>query len=289
MSHYKFIEAAKKEHEVSILCRVLKVSRAAYYRWTQGFKSSRAERDNELLAKMDVIRKGFGKSYGPVRMRQRLGKDGVRCGLRRVRRLMGIKGWLGKRSRGYKRSTTVAAGVPDLVQRDFSSVAPGEKFVGDITQISVAGIWLYLAVVMDCYSRRIVGWSMSTSANTDLVLGALSMATERCQVCVGAIFHSDRGCQYTSNLFRDAVTAYGMRQSLGSPGQCWDNAAMESFFASLKKELVVLPEARSLAALRSNVFEYIETFYNPVRLHSYLGYQSPLEFEANYHGAKRSA
>jgi putative transposase len=289
VSHYKFIEAAKKEHKVSIQCRVLKVSRAAYYRWTKGSKSSRVERDAELLAKMTVIRKGFGKSYGPVRMWRRLRKDDVGCGLRRVRRVMGIKGWLGKRSRSYKRSTAIASGIPDLLQRNFEAVAPGEKLVGDITQISVAGIWLYLAVVMDCYSRRIVGWSMSTSANTDLVLGALSMTVERCQIRLGTIFHSDRGCQYTANLFRDAVIAYGMRQSLGSPGQCWDNAAMESFFASLKKELVVLPEARSLASLRSNVFEYIETFYNPVRLHSYLGYLSPMEFEANYHGARRSA
>lgn len=289
MSAYKFIEAVKAEHATKLVCRALKVSRAAYYRYSKQTILRRHREDLALTEQMALIRRRFGKSYGSVRMWKKLHELGIPCGLRRVRRLMAYQGWFGRRNSLFRHKRNPCIGVPDLIRRDFGAKRPGEKYVGDMTQMAVRNTWLYLAVVIDCFSRRVVGYSMGTSPNTELVTSAILMATERSGQLAKAIFHSDRGSQYTSEAFCHLLSECGFRQSLGAPGQCWDNAMCESFFASLKKELAVMDPAQSLDQLKSLIFEYIECFYNPERLHSALGYLSPTKYEEVYYGAQRSA
>lgn len=247
MSKYRFIEAEKSVHEVVLMCRVIKVSRAAYYKWIRGAERRRENRDEVLINEMSRLRSGFARAYGSVRMQKALKAKGFRCSRARVSRLMWSKNWVGRRRRGWKQSTVVAAGIPDLLQRNFEADRPHEKYVGDTTEFLVGHVKLYVAMVLDLFSRRIAGWSMSTRNDTDLTIRALAMVCSRDGDVTNAIFHSDRGSPYTAYRYQDAVRLAGMRQSLGSPGQCWDNAASESFFCH-PQEGDPLPRALDLSS-----------------------------------------
>ena len=285
MTVFGFIAAKKTEHSVKTMCRVLEVSRSGYHAWARREPSSRAL--ERLTGRIREIHRENRKVYGSPRIHAELRMaDGVRVGRKRVERLMrqaGISGIV-KRRRG--RTTISVPGVrvcEDLVDRAFLASAPNRLWVADITYLRTWEGWLYLVAVQDVFSRRIVGWSMADHMRTELVTDALQMALTHRRPDPGLIWHSDQGSQFVSLAFGQQARAAGIAQSMGSRGDCYDNAVAESFFATLKKELVHGRSWPSKADLRSEVFEYIEVFYNRQRRHSTLGYLSPARFETITH------
>ncbi|SDT80443.1 IS3 family transposase [Actinoplanes derwentensis] len=286
MNVYPFIEAEKTgEHNVKRACELLKVSRSAYYQQKSGVKSVRERVDaqlTELITAVHAVSKG---TYGAPRVHADLAEDGLRHGRKRVARLMRAAGLAGKSPRRW-RTTTIAdpnAGQrPDLVGRDFTTdpAAIDTRWCGDITYINTWQGWLYLATVIDLASRRIVGWAVADHLKTDLVDAALTDALVRRRPASGLVFHSDRGCQYTSAQHARLAAAHGVRLSVGRRGQCWDNAVAESFFSTIKTELLHRQPWPTHTAARQAIFEYIEGWYNTRRRHSSLGYLSPTAFEA---------
>jgi len=281
VSRYRFIEAEKAHYAISTLCRVMKVSRAAFYIWTRGLLSERARIDVALRERIVLIHAENYQAYGAPRVHAELRADGVRVSRKRVTRLMrlaGIAGWTRRKFRG--RPTAIPfPPLPDLVQRDFQPTAMNQLWCADITYIRTWEGWLYLAVVMDCFSRRIVGWAVAAHLRTELVIEALEMAVTHRQPAPGVIYHSDRGCQFTSMAFGTALRDSGLIQSVGRPASCWDNIVAESFFATFKKELIYRHTWPHRGETQHAIFKYIELFYNRRRLHSTLGYLSPLDFE----------
>lgn len=282
MSRYRFIEAEKVHHAVATLCRVMKVSRAAYYIWARHLLSARQVADAQLTQRIATIHVETYSAYGAPRMHRELRSLGVRVGRKRVARLMraaGLTGWTRRRYLG--RPTAIPfPPLPDLVQRDFQPSAVNQLWVADITYVRTWEGWLYLAVVMDCFSRRIVGWAVAPHLRAELVVEALEMAVAHRQPAAGVVHHSDRGCQYTSMAFGTALKRSGVVQSVGRPASCWDNIVAESFFATFKKELIYRRTWPHRGPTQLAIFEYIEVFYNRRRLHSTLGYLSPSAFEA---------
>jgi len=283
---YTFIAAEKlAERNVQRSCDLLSVSRSAYYEWSKQRPSAHALADDELGKRIRVIHEESRGTYGAPRVHQRLRQAGVRTGRKRVAGLMAKDGLCGRQKRRFKKTTIPDADATvqamDLLGRGF---APGERslntvWVGDITYIRTWEGWAYLATVIDLASRRLVGFAVADHMRTILVLEALAMALKSRRPAPGLIFHSDRGSQYTSTAFRDFLAKHHLRQSLSRPRQCWDNAVAESFFATLKTELVYRATLPSVSAARTAVFEYIEVFYNRKRLHSALGYQAPAAYE----------
>jgi len=289
-----FIEAEKVAgHNVAKACELLEVSRAAYYQRRNGAPSARVVTDAELTRKIVAIHVESKGTYGSPRVHQELAHRQVVCGRRRVTRLMRLAG-LEVRCKKRWRKTTVAdpeaESARDLIQRHFE---PGEeidrRYVGDITYIATWEGWAYLATVVDLASRKIVGWALADHMRTELVEDALTMAFANRAPENGVIFHSDRGCQYTSKDFADLARTNGVVLSVGRKGEYWDNAVAESFFATIKRELVDTRAWPTRAGLRRSVFEYIEGWYNTRRLHSTLGYLSPMQYEARLHNADRQA
>jgi len=223
------------------------------------------------------------RTYGAPRVHAELGRLGVRCGRKRVARLMRHHQLVGTHSRRrWRKGTTGTASAPDLVKRDFNPSGPDRLWAADVTQIRTGEGWLYLAAVIDLWSRTVAGWAMGPSVNAELVSDALVMAFTRRRPDQRVIHHSDRGAVYTSLAFSQRVFDLELDQSFGAAGSCYDNAAVESFFATLKREIAWIHQTKSWAtraALRAAVFDYIETFYNPQRIQQRLGYRSPLEFE----------
>jgi putative transposase len=264
------------------MCQALEVSRSGYYAWEQRPTSQRAREDGEMT---EVLREEHQRSrgtYGSPRLHQRLLQLGYRCGRHRVARLMHQAGLRGLPRRKYRGTTRRVAGrplAPDRLQRDFTASGPNEKWVADITYIPTDEGWLYLAVVMDLFSRHIVGWAMHERMTDDLVLNALNMAVQRRQPAEGLIHHSDRGGQYTSARLQAALAERAIQCSMGTRGDCFDNAGAESFIATLKREEVHQSCYPTRQRARRRLFQYIEVFYNRQRLHSALGYVSPVEFE----------
>lgn len=284
MSRYRFIEAENARHAVATMCRVIKVSRAAYYVWSKHVPSARALADHTLTEQIRVIHAETYDAYGAPRMHRELRARGVPLSRKRVARLMravGLMGWTRRRYLG-KPTAVPFPPLPDLVQRDFTPAAINQLWCADITYIRTWEGWVFLAVVMDCFSRRIVGWAVAPHLRTELVIEALEMAVTHRQPPGGVVFHSDRGCQYTSMAFGTALTESGLVQSVGRPATCWDNIVAESFFATLKKELIYKRTWPRRDAAQLALFDYIEVFYNRRRLHSTLGYLSPLAFEERY-------
>ncbi|MGI5518428.1 IS3 family transposase [Streptomyces sp. CA-106131] len=285
MTVHPFIEAEKQAgHNVKRACELLKVFRAAFYARRNGELGPRAVGDAALTEKITEIHAESRGSYGAPRIHAALRQDGDRCGRRRVARLMRQAGLQGHhRSRRHR--TTIpdpnAATRPDLVLRDFQPDPTGldARWCGDITYISTDDGWLYLATVIDIASRRVVGWATADHLRTELVADALRTAYQARRPTSPVIFHSDRGCQYTSREFAALAMEFGVQLSVGRTGQCWDNALAESFFASLKRELIGDRPWPSRTAARSAIFEWIEGWYNIRRLHSSLGYRSPADFE----------
>jgi putative transposase len=280
---FGFIAAERAVHSIKTMCRVLGVSRSGYHAWASRPRSARALEDERLTERIREIHREHRGVYGSPRVHAELVlADGERLARKRVERLMrqaGISGLI-KRRRG--RTTIRVLGVrvcEDLVDRVFAAEAPNRIWVTDITYLRTWQGWLYLVAVQDLYSRRIVGWSMADHMRSELVVDALQMALAQRRPEPGLIGHSDQSGQFVSLAFGQQARAAGIAQSMGSKGDCYDNSVAESFFATLKKELVDRRSWPEKAELRSEVFDYIETFYNRRRRHSTLGYRSPVEFE----------
>jgi transposase InsO family protein len=291
---HPFIGAEKAAGRgVARACRLLEVSRAACYQRRDGGPSPRAAADAAITARITSIHKESEGTYGSPRVHQVLRRQDVTCGKRRVARLMRAAGLEGRRKKRW-RTTTIAdpsaERARDLIQRDFAP-SPGtdRRYVGDITYIATWQGWAYLATVIDLSSRRVAGWALADHMRTELVQDALSMAFTTRRPAEGVIFHSDRGCQYTSKDYAALARANGVILSVSRKGECWDNAVAESFFATIKRELVSDRPWPTRAGLHRAVFDYIEGWYNTRRLHSALGYLSPAEYEATHHSASRQA
>ncbi len=293
MKAQSFVGAEKAAgHGVARACRLLKVSRAAYYQRLTGVPSARHAADAALSARITSIHTESRGTYGSPRVHQALRRDGS-CGKRRVARLMRAAGLEGRRKKRW-RTTTIADPAAerarDLIQRDFAP-RPGtdQRYAGDIIYVMTWEGWAYLATVIDLSSRRVVGWALSDHMRTELVEDALAMAFAQRRPVAGVIFHSDRGCQYTSKDFAALARTNGVILSVSRKGECWDNAVAESFFATIKRELINDRAWPTRAGLHRAVFDYIEGWYNTRRLHSALGYLSPAEYESIHHNAARQA
>ena len=290
MNVYPFIEVERAEkRNVKRACALLEVSRAAFYEWVRRIPCARKRADHKLLDKIETIHEASKGTYGSPRVHAQLQIDGETCGENRVARLMQTNGIVGRAKRRFKRTTIpapVTATAVDLVKRVFGpgTIEVNRLWCGDITFIRTWEGWLYLATVIDVASRRVVGWAMADHMRTELVANALEMALDQRVPGPGLIFHSDRGCQYTSSGFTEMLARNKIVQSLSRPGQCWDNAVAESFFATLKCELVHRHAWPSRARARSAIFEFIESWYNQRRLHSSLGYMAPIDYERRREG-----
>ena len=283
------MSAHQAVHRVAVQCRVLTVSRSGYYAWCRRPASRRSREDLELTKSIRTIHATSRGTYGAPRVHAELAAMGVRVGRKRVARLMAAAELEGvSRRRGCR--TTIrdenAAPAPDLVERDFSAQAPDRLWVADITYVPTWERFLYLAVVLDVFSRRIVGWAIATSLRTDVILAALEMAAAQRRPR-GVIHHSDQGTQYTSIAFGARCRTFGVRPSMGSVGDAYDNAMCESFFASIECELFDRTSFKTHAQARAAIFEWIEGWYNPRRRHSSIEYLSPVEFERR-HAAEAS-
>jgi len=280
---FRFIAAKRAEHSIKTMCRVLGVSRSGFHAWQRRAPSARQLDDERLLARIREIHKANRKVYGSPRIHAELIlADGERIGRKRVARLMRQAGITGMVTKRRGRTTIRVPGVrvcEDLVERAFLAAAPNRLWVADITYLRTWEGWLYLVAVQDVYSRRIVGWSMADHMRAELVTDALQMALAHRRPAPGLIWHSDQGSQFVSLAFGQQARAAGIAQSMGSKGDCFDNAVAESFFATLKKELIHGRAWPSKAELRTEVFEYIEVFFNRRRRHSTLGFLSPEQFE----------
>ena len=274
---------------LAAMCRVLGLSTSGYYDWLRREPSARARRDAKLKGRIMAKWIESGEIYGSPRIHAALLADGERASRKRVARLMRELEIKGVTRRRFKTGTTKrdagAKAAPDLVRRDFSAAGPDRLWVADITQVPTWAGWLYLAVVLDVWSRRIVGWAMAPRMPTELVGGALAMAINRRQPKGPVIHHSDQGSQYTSLEFGRRCREAGVVQSMGAVGDAYDNAMCESFFATLECELLARQSFRTVPEARREVFRFIEGFYNTRRLHSALGYQSPANFEELNHAA----
>ncbi len=267
------------------MCAWSGVSTSGYYEWRARPNSATAERRGRLKTMIEEIFHANHETYGHRRVHAVLARSGERCSPELVRQLMRDLGLRACQPRPWRPTTTEADRrhrIPDLVGRDFTAAAPGTKFVGDVTYIPTWEGFLYLATVVDCFSRKVVGWAMADHYRTPLVAAALDMAAANMDIQPNAVFHSDRGSNYTALDFGRKLTSMGMRQSVGRTGVCWDNALAESFFGSLKNEWLNRYEFATRAKARREVVRYIEGFYNRRRLHSSLGYRTPQEVEDEY-------
>ena len=283
---FQFIEKHRDELPVKLMCKVLEVSTSEYYVWRGRPPSKREMANRALTAKIQEEFKKSGETYGSPRIYQVMRKLGLMCSQNRVARLMSAADLKAKQTRKYRSTTKrnkADRAAPNILQRDFSAEAPNKKWVADITYIATQEGWLYLATILDLFSRRVVGWAMSPRMTNDLTLSALDMATRRYRPGRGLIHHSDQGSQYTDSKYQAVLAAHGIVASMNGVGTWYDNAPMESFFATLKSELVHHRAYRSRAEASPDVFYYIEAWYNRRRLHSARGYESPEVYEHLYH------
>jgi putative transposase len=279
---YQFIDDHQQLMDVKYLCAALQVSRSAYYSWHQSGATIREQHDQELLERISQIHQQSRRTYGSPRIWHALRQQGIRCSRKRIARLMHIHGIRAKMVRKFKvtthsRSTQVMA--PDLVQRQFLIHQPNRVWTSDITYIWTREGWAYLAVVLDLYSRMIVGWEVSSRLTADLVTTAVERALYWRRPDEELILHSDRGSQYASTELRSLAKEQTLHLSMGRTGSCYDNAVTESFFHTLKTEHIYFHRYDTRQDARTSIFDYIETFYNQQRLHSTLGNLSPMQFE----------
>lgn len=278
------MKANRADYPVSMMCRLLDVSTSGYYAWLKRPLSKRSQEDKVLIEKIRHYHRISDATYGAPRILKDLREEGLKVGLRRVARLMrqaGLRGVTRRKAAWTTIREPGAQSAPDLVQRNFSADGPDQLWVADITYVPTWAGFLYLAVVLDVWSRRVVGWSMANHMRTDLVLDALGMAIQQ-RKPEGVIHHSDQGSQYTSFAFGRRCQEVGIRSSMGSAGDCYDNALAESFFATLECELLDRRTFRTREDAGRAVFEYIEGWYNPYRRHSSIGQVSPVRYEREY-------
>jgi len=279
---YRFIDAHKKAWPVNLMCDVLEVSRSGFYHWTKRGPSLRARSNRKLDRRIGEIFGHHRQCYGVPRITDELHDEGIECSENRVARRMRVLGLSAIQAKKFKVTTDSNHSkpvAPDLIEQDFSAQAPNEKWVSDITYCWTDEGWLYLAVVMDLYSRAIVGWSMSRRMTQHLVCDALTMALFRRHFPKDTIIHSDRGSQYCSKRYQRLIRNNGLRCSMGRRANCYDNAAMESFFHTLKVELIHRERYVTRRIAKHRIFEYIETYYNRQRKHSAIGHRIPMLFE----------
>ena len=265
------------------MCRVLEVSRSGLYAWRRRRPAARRQREAELRSRIRAIHGASRGTYGSPRVRAQLRRDDVHVGKSRVERLMRAEGLRGKVRRRFKRTTDSEHALPvapNTLDRKFAVEAPDRVWAGDITYIPLASGFTYLAVIVDLFSRRVVGWAMAEHLRTELVEHALEAALGAREPTPNMLHHSDRGCQYASLVYREKLARLGIQVSMSRRGDCYDNAVVESFFGTLKQELVRDARWTTHAEARAAVHDYIEVFYNRRRLHSSLGYRSPADFEA---------
>jgi putative transposase len=280
---FRFVEDHRAVYPVKVMCRVLEVSRAGYYAWRGRPESARAAANRDLVADIRRVHRDVRGRYGSPRIHAELKAQGRKIGRGRIERLMhhhgirAIMAWPRRAKTTDSRHDCPIA--PNLINRNFIAAAPNLIWLADITYVETAQGWLYLATVLDLYSRKIVGWAMDDHLRTDLPLVALMMAIAAQRPAAGLIHHSDRGVQYASACYRDALQSAGLKASMSRKGDCWDNAPMESFFHTLKTELVHHRQYATRAEAKQDIFVYIEGFYNRTRRHSAIGYISPNEME----------
>jgi putative transposase len=269
-----------------MMCNALDVSRSGYYAWSKRPPSSRSQEDQQLCEKIQEIHQNSRQSYGSPRIHHSLLAAGFKIGRQRVIRLMGDLGISARTKRRFVKTTDSEHSLPvaeNVLSRNFTTGEPDQAWVADITYIPTAEGWLYLAVILDLFSRRVIGWSMDNNMRTELVANALNSALgQRIPSIDGLVFHSDRGSQYASHDYRNKLKASGITCSMSRRGNCWDNAVAESFFGTIKTELIHRQNFSSQLEARTVIAEWIEVFYNRKRIHSSTGYLTPVEFENRY-------
>ena len=283
---YAFIESLADVHAVTKMCAWLQVSRSGYYKWRKRDISPRARQQGMVReAVIDVFHQ-FNKRYGAPRVTEELKDAGIPCCVNTIAQIMQHAGLKARNGKHFKYGPTPYATsnvAKNILARKFTATKPDEKWVSDITYIDVEGEWMHLAVILDLFSRQIIGWAVDETMTTELILDAFNMAVARRHVRPGLILHSDRGVQYRAGEYQQALIDNHITPSMSRKGNCWDNAVMESFFARLKVELVYAQPFKSSEEAYRGLFEYIEVFYNRVRRHSSLGYKSPAQFEEIYY------
>jgi len=275
---YAFIRDHVAAFPISVMCEVLQVSRSGYYDWAGRKESAHAAADRVLAAEIRAAHAGSRGRYGSPRVHAELRAHGRRVGRKRVARLMRENGLSARRKRRFRRTTDSAHSfpvAPNLLERNFSAAAPDRVWLADLTYVWTAEGWLYLAIVLDLFSRRVVGWAMADHLGHELALAALDMAIARRRPRPGLVHHSDRGVQYAAHGYRRRLSEHRMLCSMSRKGDCWDNAPMESFYSTLKGELVDQRDYLTRDEARADVFQYVEGFYNRRRLHSAIGYMTP--------------
>ena len=268
-----------------MMCRLLSVSRSGYYAWRARDVSSRAQRRELVGIAVETAYQQYKRRYGAPRLAVELNEQGIPCSVNHVAKLLHERGLRARNGKGFRYSprTEAKTNVSDnLLQRQFNSSAPDRKWVTDITYIRVGRQWLFLAAVLDLFSRKIIGWALDDHMRESLVLEALDMAVANRSPSKQTVIHSDRGVQYRGNEYQAALEARGLQCSMSRKGNCWDNAVMESFFSRLKVELIYAENYKTMDDARAGIFEYIEIFYNRNRRHSAIGYVSPHVFEQQY-------
>jgi len=285
---FSFIHAEKASFPVAAMCRVLGVTRQGYYAFVKRPPSARALEEDRLRERLKELHVESRQTYGSPRMLRALRAEGVRVSKRRIERALRVLELRVKLRRPFRRTTQSDPGhvpAPNLLDRAFQASRPDERWVTDITYLWTQEGWCYLAVILDLFSRSVVGWAVDRTMSTTLPLQALDVAVRRRQPRPGLLHHSDRGCQYTSAEYRHVLTQLGVSVSMSRKGNCWDNAVAESFFATIKTELFYRQSWPTLEHLRSSLFEYIEVFYNRKRLHSSLDYKTPSQVETEFRAA----
>ena len=287
-----FIHDHVADFPVQVMCELLGVSRGGYYAWAGRAESARAADDRTLATEIRAAYEASRGRYGSPRVHAELRARGRRIGRKRVARLMRGMGLAARRRRRFRRTTDSRHAfpiAPNLLERNFTAEAPDRVWLADLTYIWTAQGWLYLAAVLDLYTRRVVGWAMADHLRHELTLAALDMAIVRQRPAPGLVHHADRGVQYAAHGYRARLRRHGMVCSMSRKGDCWDNAPMESFFATLKGELVEAAEYDTRDEARADLFQYIEGFYNRRRLHSGLGYLTPEQKAAAFQSAASAA
>ena len=285
MMRFEFVDQHRDQFEIGIMCRILEASRSGYYAWRKRAASQRKIANQQLFDEIQRVFHENRQVYGPVRVWKALNKEGLVCGRDRVARLMKENKLTIKRPKRRMittKSDKSKVPAPNLLKQQFEADAPNKKWCSDITYIPTDDGWLFLAVTLDLYSRKVVGWAMDRTMTAKLVGDAYQMALEQRKPDPGLIHHSDRGSQYTSHDFQGLITNSKALPSMSGKGNCYDDAVAESFFGTLKTELVPRDGYEKRAIGKSDIFTYIEGFYNRTRLHSSIGYDSPEEYEAIY-------
>jgi transposase InsO family protein len=279
------IQSLRDEFTVVMMCRLLQVSRSGFYAWCHRPKSQRQQQRERVSDATEALFYGFKQRYGAPRLTEELNAKGMRCCVNHVAQILKNKGLRARNGKGFKYRPRYEARLnvsDNVLRRRFNPEAPNQRWVSDITYIKVQRQWLYLAVVMDLFSRKVIGWALNTHMRETLVTDALDMAVSRRERRHDTLLHSDRGVQYRGNTYQDALREYGITCSMSRTGNCWDNAVMESFFSRLKVELIYAENYKTIDEARRGIFEYIEVFYNRKRRHSANDFMSPFEYEQQY-------